>query len=257
MASTSAGDTWPAITRTTWPSRPTASICSLLSSGQAEGDAKKPLPALEIVAVDLKAESGRTVGRITFRRDRRSLPAVAVGIRARCAAVLLTKTNQTLAIDLSVPESPQADRADQADGFRRSLRLLFPGFRLDHDAGCVAIRGHRDPGAGGGQTGKCCRSNRSAPPRRLPGLHRHRDSVLELFQTEPRQSLGRLPLKGPLNLGRTRPTGLAYSRERGLLAVATRSGTIHMVEMVPRTLSVVSGQGPIAASGGRRDVNRR
>ena len=64
---------------------------------------------------------------------------------------------------------------------------------------------------------------------------RHRDSVLELFQTEPRQSLGRLPLKGPLNLGRTRPTGLAYSRERGLLAVATRSGTIHMVEMVPRS----------------------
>ena len=61
--------------------------------------------------------------------------------------------------------------------------------------------------------------------------------MLELFQTEPRQSLGRLPLKGPLNLGRTRPTGLAYSRDRGLLAVATRSGTIHMVEMVPRSTS--------------------
>jgi glycerol-3-phosphate acyltransferase PlsY len=89
----------------------------------------------------------------------------------------------------------------------------------------------------------------STPPYHVDYLvcTRHHDSVLELFQTEPRQSLGRLPLKGPLNLGRTRPTGLAYSRERGLLAVATRSGTIHMVEMVPRTLAKDDERGPIAA----------
>jgi glycerol-3-phosphate acyltransferase PlsY len=84
---------------------------------------------------------------------------------------------------------------------------------------------------------------------------RHHDSVLELFQTEPRQSLGRLPLLGPLNLGRTRPTGLAYARDRGLLAVATRSGTIHMVEMVPRGASTEPGHGPIAAN--RQDATRR
>ncbi len=84
---------------------------------------------------------------------------------------------------------------------------------------------------------------------------RHRDSVLELFQTEPRQSLGRLPLTGPLNLGRTRPTGLAYSRERGLLAVATRSGTIHMIEMVPRVQSGDSPTRHVAAT--QNDRNRR
>jgi hypothetical protein len=66
---------------------------------------------------------------------------------------------------------------------------------------------------------------------------RQRDSVLELSQTNPRQSLGHLPLKGPLNLGRTRPTGLAYAPERGLVAVATRSGSIHIVELVPRARS--------------------
>ena len=31
--------------------------------------------------------------------------------------------------------------------------------------------------------------------------------------------------------GRTRPTGLAYSPERGLLAVSTRSGSIHLIEL--------------------------
>jgi hypothetical protein len=80
---------------------------------------------------------------------------------------------------------------------------------------------------------------------------RHRDSVLELFQTEPRCSLGRLPLRGPLNLGRTRPTGLAYSRDRGLLAVATRSGTIHLVKMEPRARSRETLVGRVA--GGRKD----
>jgi hypothetical protein len=64
-----------------------------------------------------------------------------------------------------------------------------------------------------------------------------------------------LPLKGPLNLGRTRPTGLAYSRDRGLLAVATRSGTIHIVEMLPRTVSDLAVSGPIATS--RDAVPRR
>jgi hypothetical protein len=38
-----------------------------------------------------------------------------------------------------------------------------------------------------------------------------------------------LPLRGPANLGTVRPTGLAYSPERKLLAVANRSGGIHLV----------------------------
>jgi hypothetical protein len=66
---------------------------------------------------------------------------------------------------------------------------------------------------------------------------RSRDSVLELFQTEPLYSLGRFPLMGPLNLSRARPTGIAYSRSRGLLAVGTRSGAIHLIELVPRVIS--------------------
>src|SRR5205823_4090546 len=74
---------------------------------------------------------------------------------------------------------------------------------------------------------------------RTPAAHRAdylitarpQESVLEVLQAAPRHSLGRFPLLGPLNLGRTRPTGLAYSAHRGLLAVATRSGSVHLIEL--------------------------
>ena len=63
---------------------------------------------------------------------------------------------------------------------------------------------------------------------------RQDESVLEISQTSPRHSLGQFPLLGPFNLGRTRPTGLAYSARRGLIAVATRTGSIHLVELQAR-----------------------
>jgi hypothetical protein len=75
---------------------------------------------------------------------------------------------------------------------------------------------------------------------------RSRDSVLELFQTQPLHSLGRIPLMGPLNLSRARPTGIAYSRSRGLLAVGTRSGAIHLIELVPRVKGSDSSVGRLA-----------
>ena len=66
------------------------------------------------------------------------------------------------------------------------------------------------------------------------------------MQNSPLHPLGRLPLTGPLNIGRTRPTGLAYSPERGLLAVSTRSGSIHLLELAWRQNHDRADRGPIA-----------
>ncbi len=116
----------------------------LLSSGQAEGDPKKPLPALEVIDVDFQTRvqprswAGSLLTPPTIPADCRCRP------RGDCAAVLLTKTNQTVAIDLVGPGAPRADRPDQAHGLGRPLCLVLPGYRLDHDAGRIAIRGHRD-----------------------------------------------------------------------------------------------------------------
>ena len=225
----------------------------VLSSGRAEGDAKKPLPALDIIAVDINAETDRFVGRITFESTDDPC-RLSLSSHAQCAAVLLSKTNQTLAIDLSVPEAPHLiERIKPTDS-----DAPYVSYSPDSDWIMMPVASQSEGVAIESQPRRYTANAGRATdwPRHVQYLvcTRHRDSVLELFQTEPRQSLGRLPLKGPLNLGRTRPTGLAYSRDRGLLAVATRSGTIHMVEMLPRTLSDVSGKGPIAAS--RGDAHR-
>jgi acyl-phosphate glycerol 3-phosphate acyltransferase len=78
----------------------------LISSGQAEGDPKKPLPALEIVRPDLRAGNSRLVGRLVF--DAADDPArLALSASGKAAAVLLAKSNETVAIDLSAPEAPR------------------------------------------------------------------------------------------------------------------------------------------------------
>jgi acyl-phosphate glycerol 3-phosphate acyltransferase len=219
----------------------------LLSSGQAEGDAKKPLPALDIVAVDFKTESSHPVGRLTF--DAKDDPCrLSVSAAGRCAAVLLTKTNQTLAIDLedlanprvigrikpTGSDAPYVSYSEHSDWIMMPVASQSEGIAIE--APVIGLK----PAA----------EIDSVPPHHVDYLvcTRHHDSVLELFGTEPRQSLGRLPLTGPLNLGRTRPTGLAYSRERALLAVATRSGTIHMVAMVPRVRSTEPYRSPVISS---------
>jgi acyl-phosphate glycerol 3-phosphate acyltransferase len=205
----------------------------VLSSGQAEGDSKKPLPALDVIAVDFKTESSRPVGRVTF--DPTDDPCrLSLSAAGHCAAVLMSRTNQTLAIDLEDHVHPRVIGRIKPTG----SDAPYVSYSPDSDWIMMPVASQSE-----GIAIKAPRSGQTAIGERdstLP-IHvdylvctRHHDSVLELFQTEPRESLGRLPLKGPLNLGRTRPTGLAYSRERGLLAVATRSGTIHMVEMLPR-----------------------
>jgi glycerol-3-phosphate acyltransferase PlsY len=200
----------------------------LLSSGQAEGDPKKPLPALEIIVPDLRTGTGRKVGSIAFNAadDPARLTLSASG---KAAAVLLAKTNHVVSIDLSAMESPREIGRARPSGadvpyLSRSPDSDWILMPVASQSEAIVIETPDD--------------QKQAPVRDLsarpPGADylvcaRHHDSVLELFQITPLFSLGRLPLTGPLNLGRTRPTGLAYSRDRGLLAVATRSGSIHMV----------------------------
>jgi glycerol-3-phosphate acyltransferase PlsY len=209
---------------------PDGKLLLLLSSGQAEGDAKKPLPALDVVAVDLKTEASRFVGRITF--DPTEDPCrLSLSASGHCAAVLLDKTNETLAIDLTAPDSPRLIGRTKPSG----ADSPYVSYSPDSDWIMMPVASQSEGIAiappGGGKEEPS--DGASTPRQHMPYLvcTRHRDSVLELFQTEPRCSLGRLPLRGPLNLGRTRPTGLAYAPDRGLFAVATRSGTIHLVKI--------------------------
>jgi acyl-phosphate glycerol 3-phosphate acyltransferase len=202
----------------------------LLSSGQAEGDPKKPMPALEVVAPNFEAGTSRLVGRLAF--DATDDPArLALSESGRAAAVLLAKSNQTVAIDLSAPESPRLIGRLKPSG--ADVPYLSCSDLADRIVMPVASQSEAiiiEPPAG---WKRAALGDASAPAQSAQYLAcaRHHESVLELFEATLLRSLGRLPLTGPLNLGRTRPTGLAYSSDRGLLAVATRSGSIHMIKV--------------------------
>jgi glycerol-3-phosphate acyltransferase PlsY len=218
----------------------------LVSSGRAEGDQKKPLPALEIVAADLSAGSGRVVGHVEFDAD--DDPArLNLSASGQSAAVLLAKTNQTLAIDLSAPESPLLIGRSKPSGADLPYISYSPGadwimMPVASQSEAIAIESPHAP-----QDRARGTEPSPAGPARYVAYTRSRDSVLEVFQTEPFYSLGRIPLMGPLNLSRARPSGIAYSRSRGLVAVGTRSGAIHLIELVPRVDSTDSRPGRIAA----------
>ena len=77
----------------------------VLCSGRSEGDQKKPLPALEVVAIDEAGASARSVGRLLL--DPSDDPErLTLSASARYAAVFLAKSRQTVAVDLTIPESP-------------------------------------------------------------------------------------------------------------------------------------------------------
>ena len=66
-------------------------------------------------------------------------------------------------------------------------------------------------------------------------------SGLEVMQVDRGRALGRLTLRaGSLGVATVRPTGLAYSPDRGLIAVANRSGGVHLVAVRAATTSLAS-----------------
>ena len=60
------------------------------------------------------------------------------------------------------------------------------------------------------------------------------------------------PLRGRMSLSAQRPTGLAFDRDRGLLAVANRSGGVHLIAIAARA-EEGRPRGDLAVSGRGRD----
>ena len=109
----------------------------LLSSGQAEGDPKKPLPALEVVLPDFSAGTSRMVGRLVFDAtdDPARLSLSASGRAPRsCWPSRIT-------LSRSICQHPSFPRHRSHQAFRRRCALSFAlgRSRLDHDAGRLAI----------------------------------------------------------------------------------------------------------------------
>jgi glycerol-3-phosphate acyltransferase PlsY len=200
------------------------------SSGQAEGDSKKPLPGIDVFRLELDdgADSRRPIGHLSLEveDDPERLFLSASGSRA---LVTLPRVKQSVAVDLTDPTVPRA--AARAD--LNQVHSPYVSFSPDGD--WIIMPTAQTSEAAAIQRSASLAHSLSEPP----AVHylvytRPADSSLELLQVNPVQILGRFPLKGPLNLGGTEPTGISFSGERGLLAVATKPGTVYLISVRSR-----------------------
>ncbi len=202
----------------------------VLCSGRSEGDQKKPPASLDVLEVDPETASARSLGQVTF--DASDDPErLAISASARHAAVFLAKSRRTVAVDASDPAEPRVI------GRTPPVTAGAPYVSAPGDPACGADwimmpAGSESDTIALHAPGSASRDHVSPRPR--PDYlvtTRDNESALEIVQTRPEHEVGRFPLLGPFNLGRTRPTGLAYSPERNLIAVATRTGSIHVVAL--------------------------
>ena len=202
----------------------------VLNSGQAEGDKQKPLPGIDVFQVtpDGEGDSPRPIGHLSLKPedDADRLFVSASGSRV---LVTLPRAKQAVAIDLSDPEDPRpAGRTELA-------RADAPYVSFSPDGDWIIMPAAQESEAVVIQRSASSVDDCSSPPAVAYLVYtRPDDSALELAQATPVQTLGQFPLKGPLNLGGTRPTGLSFSADRGLLAVATKRGTVHLISVRSR-----------------------
>jgi acyl-phosphate glycerol 3-phosphate acyltransferase len=226
---------------------PDARNAVVLASGRAEGGPDRPAPAL--LVVDLQSADGpRVIGRLAFDGPRDDPERVVLSSLGTHAAVTLAGSNQVAAIELGDPARPRLagrarlSRPGQSDAYpylslSGDESILLP---VDLERETVAIAppaGLTDPGRFLIATvpdGSAVEVVRALPRDKTPG------------QSTWQRPLGRLTLRGTANLGAIRPTGLAYAPGRGLLAVASRSGGVHLVAIRQE----LPEPGPIAASEG-------
>jgi glycerol-3-phosphate acyltransferase PlsY len=201
----------------------------VLSSGRAEGDRSKPPACLDVYARPMRGlPSPSPVGHLELKPadDADRLVVSSMGGRA---LITLPKAKEAIAIDISLEGSPRlAGRIALPETGTPYVSvsqdgdwLLMPTLPQTE----AVVIDHLEYPHGWGS------------PDPWVGFLLYTlpdESAVELAQSPPRRALGRFPVKGPLNLGGTSPSGLAFSEERGLVAITTKAGTVHLVSIRSR-----------------------
>jgi acyl-phosphate glycerol 3-phosphate acyltransferase len=218
---------------------PDGRLALVLTSGRGEGGDHRPMPSLTIYDLASSIENPRVVSRLAFDRPRDDPSRLAISVDGSMAAVSLQGSNAVAWVDLadldhprlvarrswSSSSSPDAIRFDHRGGL---LAVDEAAEALWHQAGPDAEPDTRPIDGGIGDVVE------------IPGrpdywaLTLPFDSGIALMRAGRGSDglLSRLPIKGRANLASTRPLGLAADLERGLLAVANRSGgSIHLVTL--------------------------
>jgi acyl-phosphate glycerol 3-phosphate acyltransferase len=190
----------------------------VLTSGRAEGSVERPAPALDVYEI---GESPRPVGHLGFDGQGDDPARLTLSATGRAAAVTLQGSKVVATVDLSDPAAPRLiSRAPLS-----TVAHPYPSRSQDDWIVMPVASGSESVVVALAGFGQCVAST-------LP-----HGSGLELSQASEQKSLGRLCLRGgKFGLSETRPTGLAYSAERALIAVANRAGGVHLVALRPGTI---------------------
>lgn len=199
----------------------------VLTSGRAEGETNRPLPALCAYDLDAGRKPARPIARLEFRGSRDDPARLTLSDQGRVAIVTLLGSNRLAAIDLSDRERPRLleRRPLPTAGVPYVSRFENDAIAMPVDLERQTVRletGSTASGEGFGRVGWLL----SISPDR---------SELEIIDEAERKRLGGLELRGASNLGSMRPAAIAYSPERRLIAVADRQGGgINLIALRPK-----------------------
>jgi glycerol-3-phosphate acyltransferase PlsY len=219
---------------------PDGRLLLVLSSGRAEGDPKKPLPGLDVFeatpeehpASAEQSDVPRPIGHVDLEPadDAERIVVSASGSRA---LITLHRSRQCAAIDLSLPAAP-------APAGRIELAAAGPYLSVSPDGDWIVM-----PALEG--TEAAVLNGPANCPAGYLVVTVPDDSALDLYRAWPRTMLGRFPIKGALNLGGSRPSGLAVCPERRLIAVTTKPGAVHLISFSRLEDDPPRTKGPVAA----------
>lgn len=185
----------------------------VLTSGRAEGGGHRAAPALEVFALDAPS---RPMGRLDFDGPSDDPARLTLSATGRQAAVTLQGANVVASVELTDPTHPKLlTRAPLPDA-----ETPYPSRGGDDWIMMPVSSGAEGIAFSARGLGECVAGA-------LPQA-----SSIALLRTSPQATvqLGRLALRsGAFGLSKTRPIGLAFSPERNLIAVANRSGSVHLV----------------------------
>jgi glycerol-3-phosphate acyltransferase PlsY len=195
---------------------PGGRLALVLTSGHAEGETNRPAPALAVFDLATNLDAPRVIGRVSFDGPNDDPERLILSSKGTHAAVALRGSGQVVGVSLADPARPEV-----------TGRLPLPGTEAPYlsmsgdEAIVMPVASDReavviDPAG-------------SAKPTPFVVSTLPDESGVEVHLASGRHPLGRLTLHGPANLGTIRPTGLAYAPGRGLLAVANRSGGVHLI----------------------------
>jgi len=203
----------------------------VLSSGSGEGGPKTPPPRLDVFEVD----STLTV---FTRREHVDFKAADDPLRLRisqhggCAVVSLRGRKSAPSFDLSDPcrprligEStlPTAGKAELSSSTINGDSIILP---VETESEAVAVD-LLDQGSKG-----------DAPP--FLACTNPVDSTVEITHPTRRGMIARFPLRGRFNLGTSHPSGIAYSQAGKFIAVAGRTGSVHLIAVESKLDDIAS-----------------